>query len=158
MSSPTVVLHRSRLSRQELHALVMCGWTRCIAKLGRGRFADVIEVTGSGLDRHLKGSLPGLECIDRALDEDDTVLNEWLDAKGKRLVSKEAVCDTDDASLLIARLLVKLQEAQHPDSPGGRNVIHTELLGMEDLIRELHGATGNWLEQISQLRRPRAAA
>ena len=60
--------------------------------------------------------------------------------------------------LLIDRLLVTLHEAEHPDSAGGRAVVHSELLGMEALIRELHGASGNWLAQIEAMRRPREVA
>ena len=154
----TVVSKRQPLSKPQLHSLLMQGWTRAIAKLGKGRFADAIGVSGPALDKQLVGSMPGFDCIDAALDACPTVLDEYLREKGKRLVDQDAVCDTDDASLLIARLMVKLQEAEHPESPGGRAVVHTELLGMELLIRQLHGATGNWLGQIEKLRRPRSVA
>jgi len=153
-SGETVVAEAKRLNKPQLHALLMLGWSRMIARLGKGRFADLIEVTGPGLDKQLGGSMPSFETIDRAFDHDDAVLDDWLGAKGKRIVDAEAVCDTDDASLLITRLLLKLQEAEHPDSPGGRRIIHSELLGMEPLIRTLHGATGNWLAQIEALRAP----
>lgn len=155
-SRNTVVSQKQRLTKPQLHALLMEGWSRAIAKLGKGKFADALEISAPALDKQLTGSMPGFECIDKAFDECPTVLDEYFRAKGKRLVDEESVCDTDDASLLIARLLVKLQEAEHPDSPGGRNVVHSELLGMEALIRQLHGATGNWLGQIETLRRPRA--
>lgn len=155
-SAHTVVPRNSSLTKPQVHALLMEGWARGIAKMGKGRFADAIEITGPALDKQLTGSMPGFDCIDRALDACPTVLDEYFTAKGKRIVEREAVCDTDNASLLIARLLVKLQEAEHPDSPGGRNVVHSELLGMELLFRELHGQTGSWLAKIDELRRPRA--
>lgn len=157
-SDNTVVSSNRSLNKPQCHSLLMQGWSRAIAKLGKGRFADAIGISGPALDKQLVGSMPGFDCIDAALDACPTVLDEYLRAKGKRLVDEEAVCDTDDASLLIARLLVKLHEAEHPDSPGGRLVVHSELLGMELLIRQLHGATGNWLAQIEALRRPREVA
>lgn len=145
-------LTKPRLSRAEIHARLMEGWTRAISKHGKGAFADKIGISGPALDKQLTGSMPGLECIDAALDCCPTVLDEYLAAKGKRIVDAEAVCDTDDASVLIARLMLWLQEAQHPDSPGGRRIVHTELLPAAPLIRQLHGATGNWLARISELR------
>lgn len=154
----TVVAKRQRLGKPQVHALLMEGWARAIVKNGKGRFADALEISTVALDKQLTGSMPGFDCIDKAFDVCPTVLDEYLRAKGKRVVDEEAVCDTDDASLLIARLLVKLQEAEHPDSPGGRAVIHSELLGMEALIRQLHGATGNWINQIEVIRRPRSVA
>ncbi|WCP14515.1 hypothetical protein sphantq_02961 [Sphingobium sp. AntQ-1] len=154
----TVVGEKRPLSKPRLHALLMEGWSRAIVKLGKGAFADKIGVSVPALDKQLTGSMPGFDVIDAALDVCPTVLDEYLREKGLRLVDQEAVCDTDDASLLIARLLVKLQEAEHPDSPGGRSVTHSELLGMEALIRQLHGASGNWIGQIEALRRPRSVA
>lgn len=154
----TVVGEKRPLSKPRLHALLMEGWSRAIVKLGKGAFADKIGVSAPALDKQLTGSMPGFDVIDAALDVCPTVLDEYLREKGLRLVDQEAVCDTDDASLLIARLLVKLQEAEHPDSPGGRAVIHTELFDMEALIRQLHGQTGNWINQIETLRRPRSVA
>lgn len=154
----TVVGNRRDLSKPQLHSLLMQGWARAIAKLGKGRFADALGISTAAVDKQLVGSMPGFEFIDAALDACPTVLDEYLREKGKRLVDEDAVCDSDDASLLIARLMVKLAEAEHPDSPGGRAVVHTELLGMELLIRQLHRATGNWLGQIEALRRPRDVA
>jgi len=153
-----VVGSAQRLTKPQLHAKIMRGWARAIDRLGKGSFADALESSTQALDKQLAGSMPTFEMIDRALDAEPTVLDDYFDAKGKRLVDKEAVCDTDDASVLIAKLLLKLHEAQHPDSPGGRSIVHSELLDMEDLIRQLHGATGNWIEQITQLRRPRSVA
>jgi hypothetical protein len=148
----TVVGETTRLTKPRLHSLLMQGWARAIAKHGKGGFADKVEITGPALDKQLTGSTPTFEVIDRALDACPTVLDEYFDAKGLRLVAREAVCDTDDASVHIARLMLWLQEAQHPDSPGGRRIVHTELVGAEVLIRALHGATGNWLAQITNLR------
>lgn len=154
----TVVAKAQRLTKPRLHALLMEGWSRAIVKLGKGKFADAVEISGTALDKQLTGSMPGFDIIDKAFDACPTVLDEYFRAKGKRLVDEEAVCDTDDASVIIARLMLWLQEAEHPNSPGGRRVVHTELAQAETLIRQLHGATGNWLVQIEAMRRPREVA
>lgn len=155
---PPVVGETRKLRKPQLHGLLMQGWARAIAKHGKGSFADQVEVSVTALDKQLTGSMPGFDCIDKALDACPTVLDEYLAEKGKRLVDADAVCDTDDASVLVARLMLWLQEAQHPESPGGRRIVHTELTGAETVIRQLHGATGNWLAAIRQLREPSEAA
>jgi len=147
-----VVRNRSKLTKLELHSLLMAGWQRGIMRHGKGGFADKLEVSSTALNKQLTGSIPDLETIDRAFDAEHTVLDDYFAKKGKRIVDAEAVCDVDDASVLITRLLLWLQEAQHPDSPGGRKVVHAELLPAEFMIRQLHQATGNWLSQISQIR------
>jgi hypothetical protein len=149
----TVVGQKRPLTKGELHAKLMVGWARAIATCGgKAAFAERMDMTGEALRRQINGSFPGLDMIDRAFDIDETILDDWLKHKGKRVVDEQAVCDTDDASVLIARLMLWLQEAQHPESPGGRSIVHTELIGAEALIRQLHGATGNWLARISDLR------
>jgi hypothetical protein len=148
----TVVAGTQRLNKQQLHAKLMRGWARGIDRHGKGTFADKLECTTTGLDKQLAGSFPSFETLDRALDAEPTVLDDFMLAKGKRIVDANAVCDVDDASLLITRLLLWLQEAQHPDSPGGRAVVHTELLPAEFMIRQLHAATGNWIAKITHHR------
>lgn len=49
---------------------------------------------------------------------------------------------------MIAGLMLKLQKI----GPG--NPQHSDLLDMEQLIRQLHGVTGNWIARISKLRAP----
>lgn len=154
----TVVPQNARFPKSRIHALLMQGWARGIAEHGRGTFADHLEVSEPALRKQLNGSMPDFECIDRALDAVPSVLDDYLAAKGKKLVDADAVCDTDDASVLVARLMLWLQEAQHPDSPGGRRIVHTELTAAETVIRQLHGATGNWLAAIRQLREPSVVA
>jgi hypothetical protein len=154
MTQPaSVVGQRRPLTKGELHAKLMIGWARAVATCGgKAAFAERMDMTSEALRKQSNGSFPGLDMIDRAFDIEPTVLDDWLLAKGKRVVDEGAVCDTDDASILVARLMLWLQEVQHPDSPGGRSIVHTELIPAEQLIRQLHGATGNWLARISELR------
>ena len=153
MQRTTVAGKSEPLTKPRLHAKIMRGWARCIDRMGKGAFADSIECSGPGLDKQLAGSMPGLEMLDRALCVDPSVLDDWLAHHGKRVVDVDAVCDADDMSLLMTRLLLLIQEAEHPDSPGGRAILHTELLPMEQLIRDVHGVTGNLIARINDLRR-----
>lgn len=153
----TVVRNCSKIARPQLHALLMEGWARAIARFGKGSFADALEITGPGLDKQLTGSMPTFETIMDAFDHDDTVLDDIWKEKGKRLVPIDAACDVDDLRLLIARVMVKMQEVTHPESPGGAAIVHTEYLDGEALMRQLNGATSEWLAKCSEIRRPRAA-
>lgn len=157
-NATTVVAAPQRLSKLELHARLMVGWSRLIARMGRGRFADMLEISGEGVAKQLAGSMPRFEQIDRAFDEDNSILDDWLAHKRKRLVDEDAVCDTDDAALLMSRLLERLLAAQHPDSPGGRRIVAPEIMEMEDLLREVHRMTGNLLEEGARYRGLRSVA
>lgn len=151
--STPVVSKRNKLSKLEIHSALMSGWHRAMMQHGKGGFADKLDVSITALNKQLTGSMPDFETIDRALDAETSVLDDYLARKGKRLVDAEAVCDVDDASVLITRLLLWLHESQHPDSPGGRKVVHSELLPAEFLIRQLHQATGDWIGSIAQHRK-----
>jgi hypothetical protein len=157
MTGPTVVAALQRLTKQQLHAKVMRGWARGIDRHGKGTFADRIECSIQALDKQLAGSLPTLETIDRAMDAEPSVLDDYFEAKGKRLVDKEAVCDVDDCGLLIARVLVMLNEAEHPNGPGGRTIVPQEYLAGEKLMRDLHAASARWLQRCTEIRQPLSA-
>lgn len=154
----TVVPKTEQLTKACLHAKIMRGWARAIDKHGKGRFADLLDISTVALDKQLSGSMPSFEVIDRALTVEETILDDWFRAKKKRLVDENAVCDVDDFSLLITRVLLMIQEAEHPEGPGGRTIVPQEYLAGEVLIRELHGATGKWLERCADIRRPREVA
>ncbi len=155
MTSPTVVAKAERLSKAALHAKIMRGVARGIDNQGgKGRFADAIDLSTQALDKQLQGSMPSIEVFDRVMDIEPTVLDDWLRSKGKRLVDEDAVCDVDDCSLLIARVLVMLNEAEHPNGPGGRKIVPQEYLGGEKLMRDLHAASARWLHQCSEIRGP----
>lgn len=154
-----VVPSVSDVTEDQFHGAMIAGLGRAEVSVGsRKALAYTMDVSPKQLGNIFAGAAPHPKRLWDALAVEPTALDDIARLYGKRMVDQEAVCDTDDASLLIARLLVKLQEAEHPDSPGGRNVTHSELLGMEGLIRQLHGATGNWLNQIEGIRRPRSVA
>jgi hypothetical protein len=152
MTEPTVVAEPKRLTKPQLHAKLMRGWARGIDSLGKGGFADALESSTQALDKQLAGSMPTLEMIDRALDAEPTVLDDWFNWRGKRLVDKNAACDVDNMSLMIARVLVMLQEAEHPEGPGGRTIVPQEYLAGEALMREMHAASGRWIDKCTEIR------
>jgi hypothetical protein len=119
-SNPTVVRTCTIATKMELHSLVMPGWARGVKAHGKGGWADKLGISTVALDKQLTGSMPGLECIDKALDVEPTVLDDWLDRKGKRLVDKEHDEGVRDLTLLLAQVNLKIAEAQHPTSPGRR--------------------------------------
>jgi hypothetical protein len=153
-TDPTVVRNCTIATKMELHSLVMPGWARGVKAHGKGGWADKLGISTVALDKQLTGSMPGLECIDKALDVEPTVLDDWLDRKGKRLVDKEHDEGVRDLTLLLAQVNLKIAEAQHPSSPGGEQITHSEYLGAESLMRELHAATGRWIERCNDIRKP----
>lgn len=139
---------RRPLSKADLHAKLMTGWSRAVATCGgQGGFLDRMDIVRPTLTGHFSGSFPSFELIDRAYDIDQSILDDWLAEKGARIVDRDAVCDTDDVSVLVSRLLNKLVEAQHPDSPGGRRIVGPEILAMDDLLREVVRVASSLIDQ-----------
>jgi hypothetical protein len=155
MTRQTIVRNCSKISRAELHDNLMVGWQRCIARYGKGPFAEELDVTTAALDKHIGGSMPGFDSIVDAFGIDGDVLNEVCDRLGVRIVSKEASADLDDLNLLLARALVIINGATHPESPGGRAIVHSEYLEGEDVMRAINKASGDWLERCASIRKPR---
>ena len=158
MADQTVVANRATIAKPRLHAKLMQGWNRIIDKMGKGAFADALGCSTVAIDKQLTGSMPGFDLIDAAFCIDPSVLDDWLQHRGMRLCAIDAACDADDMGLLMARVLVLIQEAEHPDSPGGRSITHTEYLNGEKLMRQLHAATGRWVDRCTDIRRPREVA
>lgn len=142
--------------KQQLHANLMLGWNRAIARHGKGAFADALDSSTVAVNKQLAGSMPEFHTIMDVMTFAPDVLQDVMKEHfGKRIVDAEAVCDVDDLNLLIGRVLVMINEATHPDGPGGRSIVHSEYLKGEDLMRQLHAASGEWLEQCAAIRRPR---
>jgi hypothetical protein len=135
---------------------MLAGLSRAAARLGgTGALADKMDLTTPGLNKVLTGGSTHPKRLWDLLAHDPTVLDDIASEYGVKIVDKSAVCDVDDAGVLITRVLLWLQEATHPEGPGGRSIIHTELIEAERLIRELHSATSSWIDEIDELRRPR---
>ena len=153
-----VVRNRSKISKPQLHDLLMIGWQRAISKFGKGSFAEALDISTVAVDKQLSGSMPDFATIVDAYAIDCELLDEVLDALGVRIVPKEAACDVDDLNVLMARALVKINEATHPDGPGGRTITHSEYLDGELVMRQIHKASGAWVEQCAVIRGHRSAA
>jgi len=147
-----IVPETTSVTEAQFMAAMIAGLARAEKNVGTKALAFTMDVTVKQLGNILAGAATHPKRLWDAMAADESAQADIAALYGKRLVDKEAVCDVDDASVLITRLLLWLHEAQHPDSPGGRAVVHTELLPAEFLIRQLHQATGNWLAQIAQAR------
>lgn len=141
------------VTEAEFLGAMVAGLARAEKKVGTRALANQMDVSTKQLGNIMAGASTHPKRLFDVLKSDVTALDDVAKLYGKRLVNKEAVCDVDDASVLITRLLLWLHESQHPDSPGGRNVVHTELLPAEFMIRQLHQATGDWIAQISDIRK-----
>lgn len=142
-------------TEQEFHALLMAGIARAAKKSGRGAVADAMDMSGRMLDKVYGGAMPAAKRQWDLLSVDEQALSDIAERYGKRIVDKDAVCSTDDIGLLLARLLAWFHEARHPDSPGGEEIVYSEKLVAEPLMREVHGEVGRFLEEIALLHRPR---
>lgn len=148
-----VVPETTDVNEDEFHAALLAGLARAAKMPGGDKaLAFVMDCSTKQLDNIRKGATPHPKRLWDARAHCSTVLDDIADLYGARIVAKEAVCDVDDASVLITRLLLWLHEAQHPGSPGGRRVVPQELLPAEFMIRQLHQATGEWIEQIGKAR------
>lgn len=154
----TIVRNCSKISKSRLHDLLMIGWSRTVSKFGKQAVADELDISTAAIDKQLAASMPDFATIVDVYGFDSEVLDEVLDELGLRIVPKDTVCCVDDLNLLLSRALVKLNEAVHPDGPGGREIVHTEYLDGEDVMRALHAKSGDWLARCGEIRRPRAVA
>jgi len=148
----TVLPKSTEISEADFLAAQIRGLSRAEKAAGAKALAFMLDITPKQLGNILAGASTHPKRQWDALAADPSALDDIAALYGRRIVDKEAVCDVDDASVLIARLMLWLQEAEHPESPGGRSIVHTELLPAEFMIRQLHAATGNWLEQIKRAR------
>lgn len=158
MVRPPVVRNCSKLPKAELHDLLMVGWQRAVARHGRGAWTDALEITDEALRKQLNGSMPSFETVVDAYSCAGDVLDDLLDRLGSRIVPKDATCDTDDLRVLLARVMLKLQEAVHPTSPGGAAIVHQEYLDAEAEMRALHKLSGDWIQMCADIRKPRSVA
>lgn len=148
----TIVRKCSKLSKSHLHDLLMARVSCLVAEHGKGALADELEISTVALDKQLAGSMPGFETIIDLFDIDPTLFDGIMRLKGKKIVDAEINSEIGDAILMIARLLEWLARAQHPNSPGRERIVPQEIAEAESIIRELHTATGNWLDQLNSHR------
>lgn len=79
------------LPKHRVSALLAAGWTRGVARVGKGTFADRAETTTRTVDNGLtSATLPEAHTIFNSLAADPTALDELLAAYGFRLESLNA--------------------------------------------------------------------
>ncbi len=151
----TIVRKCSTPSKAALHDLLMIGWQRCVSSYGKGTFADALGISTVAVDKQLAGSMPGFEHIVEATSFDPHVLDDVLAAMGKRVIDAEGEIDADDLSVALAMVLLWTKRAEHPDSPGGRRIVHSEIAEAETMLRQIHKITGDLLGNLADARKPR---
>lgn len=81
----SVLLKQGPISEARFHDLLVAGFARVAAKLGKGTLADRMGRTVRALDNIFAGSTPSAKAMLDALRADETVLDELLRSYGFRL-------------------------------------------------------------------------
>jgi hypothetical protein len=157
-SRPTLVRKCGKVSKASLHDLLMVGWQRMIATYGKGPFCDYLEISTTAMDKQLTGSMPGFDLIVDAVCAEPHVLDDVMAALGMRMVAQEGDCDADDMQVVLAKLMLWHAQATHPDSPGGRRVVHSEVGDAESWLRQIHKLSGDLIAGLAEARKPRAVS
>lgn len=133
MSNRSNVLQdRSPLPKGRVSALLSAGWARAISTMGKGAFADALEVSDNTIGNALaQRTTPELHTVLNSLTVDPTALDELLASYGFRLcpLHNEAANDLATAAGVIGAM-GGLVEAL---SDGKRD--HNETLAIAQLLR-----------------------
>lgn len=155
----TVVPEIADVTEAEFRGAMVSGLARAEKLVTRKALAEAMDLSTKQVGNILeKGASTDPKRLWDARVVCETALDDIADLYGVRIVPKDAVCDVDDLALLLSRVLVMINEAEHPAGPGGRAVVPQEYLTGEPLMRELHAASGRWLEKCAAIRRPRSVA
>lgn len=149
---PPVVRKCEKIAKSHLHDLLMVTWSGLIADHGPGNVADALGISSVALGKQVSGSMPDFETIMDVFDHAPSLFDGIMRLKKKKIVDAENTSEIGDAIIMIARLLEWLARAQHPNSPGQERIVPVEIAQAEDVIRELHTATGTWLDQLNSHR------
>lgn len=149
MRPGTVVPEIVTLGQQEFHSRLVAGWSRAIVHVGRGAFADAIEMTTKGLAKVLgEDTTPHARTILNSRKAHPTALDELLAGYRVRLVPETAACSSDEgAGLSLLRAATKCVEAE---ADGVKH--HHELLAMEPELRDAAAILAAMLTRIDRLK------
>lgn len=155
MTRDTVVQKIEPLTEDCFHAVFLQALSRMIATHGEGRVALWLGVSSRQL-RYIKGgALPTADKIWNLLAHDESAHDEIDRKYGARKVPTSAVCSTDPIAVRMAALLTRAIEAELPDSPGGQEVVLSEILKMDEAtMRAVHRRLGGWIDRIDEHRKP----
>lgn len=121
-------------SKMDVSARLVAAWGRVIAKVGRGKFADSLQVDTKTIGRTMAGpSLPELHTAFNSLLIDPTALDEVADLYGFEIRKKQANSASDMET--IAELSGLVSEWAAALADGNRD--HTETVKLAKRIRSV---------------------
>lgn len=133
MTHRTNVLRQiAPLPKHRVAALLAAGWSRVIARIGRGTFADTLEVSENTVGNALAGrTTPELHTALNSLAADPTSLDEVLAGYGLRLAPLHATAAND--MVTAAGVINAMGELVKALADGNRD--HNETLAIAALLR-----------------------
>lgn len=121
-------------TKLDVSARLVAAWGRVIAKVGRGKFADSLQVDTKTIQRAMGGtSIPELHTAFNSLLIDPTALDEVADLYGFEIRKKQA--NTANDMETIAELSALVSEWIGALADGRRD--HTETVKLAKRIRTL---------------------
>jgi len=128
----TVVRNAERLTKDRAKALLASGLQRAVATRGKDQVALAAGCGERCIEKALaQDTLPSIETVLNALDADETIMDELLAARGRRLCSLRAEAANDMA--LAAGVTIAMGQLVQALTDGIRD--HTETLTIADLLR-----------------------
>jgi len=149
-----VVPETSSVTEDEFHGALAAGLGRAERKVGAKTLAYIMDCTTKQLRNIFGGSVPHPK---RLFDAhvalpDAGVFDDIGELYGCKIVARDGADNLADLTLTLARALVMIREVQHPNSPGGEEVVHSEYLAGEALMREINNAAAAWIERCAVIR------
>ena len=144
-----VLAHRTVLAKGRVSALLSAGWARSIAAVGKGVFADALEVSDNTIGNALaQRTTPELHTVLNSLVVDPSALDELLAGYGYRLCAlhNEPANDLATAAGVISAMgnLVEALSDGHRD--------HNETLAVAQLLRPHMPAVNAIIHEADALR------
>jgi len=137
------------LPKHRVSALLSAGWARVIAKVGKGAFADAVEVTENTVGNALaQRAVPELHTALNSLSIDPTALDELFAAYGVRIVPLHNGAAND--LVTAAGVIQAMGELVEAHADGRRD--HNETLAIAALIRPHMAALSSIVHEADALR------
>lgn len=139
MIDGTVVPKAQPLTEEGFHNRLLSDFVRLERKWGAAGLALRLGLSGRALGNIKSGATlhPQPHRLFNLLVEDPDALSDTLADYGLRAVPKDATCTNDLGTLLLAALLHRVAEFEHPDSEGGAAITSREArqIDEEDLLK-----------------------
>lgn len=150
-----VVPVKSDVSEQDFQNSVVTGLGRAQAAFGSQKaLAFVMDLSTKQVSNIFAGAGTDAKRLWDVHAVEGSALSDVADLYGYRIVSKDAVCSTDQhLSVATCALLKKAIDAELDGV-----VTHQELLAMEHELRDIQSHVDSALAKIAELRSPRGVA